>query len=97
MLRKPFQQFGDTALRRQRLDRQLDSAAAGQAETMRFLGGDVIGDNLRHAMADALLTYLRAQVILDATSRHRPDHIAIARYRPFGPGLDPQVRITVTS
>ena len=43
---EPRQQLADAAGGRQRLDRQFDGAAAGQAEAVRLVGADAVADDL---------------------------------------------------
>ena len=91
-----LQQFGDGAGAREWFDGQLNGAAAGQAEAVRFVGGDAVADQLRGAACDAVLAHALDQVVLDAAAGDGSDYAAIVadgqqradRTRAGAPGLD---------
>ena len=65
----------DAAFLRDRLQHQLQGAAAGQAPARRFLVGHPIGHPLRQV--GSLRLYLFDQVILDAAAGDRAHHLAV--------------------
>ncbi len=94
---EPVQQFADAAGGRQGFDRQLDGAAAGQAEAVGVVGADAVADDVRHGVrGDTLGAHVLDQVVLDAAAGDRADHAAIVAHgeggadgaRARAPGLD---------
>jgi hypothetical protein len=74
-------QIGNAALLRQRLQHQLDRAAARQAEAMRFFRRDAVLHRLRACLFDTLLPHAVDQIVFDAATRYRTHYESIVTHR----------------
>ena len=91
-----LEQLADAALRRKRLEHELNRASTGKAELARIFRGNTVGDRLRPLDVSAFAPRALDDVILDAAARYRADHVPVVphceqrtrRPRRAAPGLD---------
>ena len=95
-LRKTLHHVLNLAIGLQRLDRELNGATTGQPKSMCLVCRDAIGDDFRLGARNAVFTDPIDQIIFNAASRDRADHMTIFtnsqrrtfRTRTGAPGLD---------
>ena len=71
------EQLGDPAIAVQRLEHELNRAAARQTESTRVFGGDAIGDCLRPRDILPFAPRSLDDVVFDATPRYRTDDLSV--------------------
>src|SRR6185436_376244 len=95
-MRDLLEQLADPRVVRQRLDNELQRAAARQAPARRFLVGHAVGEELGFLRRRETRLHLLDEIVLDAAARDRADDLAVVadrdhradRARRRAPGLD---------
>ena len=72
-----LEQLAELRLGRDRLEHELQRAAAGQVEALRLLGGHAVGQRRRLALRQRVVAHLVDHVVLDAAAGHRAHHVAV--------------------